>query len=302
MMQYAIDAGCLPATTVSAATTASSYFPLADANGNAVTYSDDAGNVQAHYVYDAFGGTVSQSGDNMADVFRFRFSSKYLDDETEFYYYGFRYFCPGLGRWVCRDPIEERGGLLLYGFVGNNGVNKLDVSGFMTYPKRTRDEAASGELYFDPDFEYEGTGKPTTFYGAEFQFFGGFGMANVTCCDEKLIQHKMTFYKVCIGLDVGIAGSGGGVEGMDGPSCKPESYSGWFFETGISIPGWGVGADFGYNDMWKDDKDNFLPPLPGDRSDVVEGGGGPSVGLPVKLTWCRYYLLDEVTDECACRK
>jgi len=89
-------------------------FPLADANGNCVSFIDDAGNVQAHYTYDAFGGTVSSDGD-MADVFPFRFSSKYLDDETGLYYYGVRYFAPALGRWVSRDPLWEQGGLMLYG-------------------------------------------------------------------------------------------------------------------------------------------------------------------------------------------
>jgi RHS repeat-associated protein len=67
---------------------------------------DDAGNVQAHYIYDAFGGTVSQSGD-MDDDFAFRFSSKYLDDETGFYYYGYRYYDSSARRWLSRDPIEE---------------------------------------------------------------------------------------------------------------------------------------------------------------------------------------------------
>jgi len=61
-------------------------FPLADANGNCVSFIDEAGNVQAHYTYDAFGGTASQSSD-MVDIFRFRFSSKYLDDDTGLYYY-----------------------------------------------------------------------------------------------------------------------------------------------------------------------------------------------------------------------
>ena len=103
-------------------------FPLADANGNCVTYVDNAGNVQAHYTYDAFGNTISSTGD-MDDDFRFRFSSKYLDDETGFYYYGYRYDCPALGRWLSRDPIGERGGLLLYGFVGNNGINRWDRLG-----------------------------------------------------------------------------------------------------------------------------------------------------------------------------
>ena len=103
-------------------------FPLADANGNAVTYLDEAGNVQAHYVYDAFGGTVSQSGD-MTDSFRFRFSSKYLDDETGLYYYGYRYYSPATGRWFSRDPVEEDGGYNLYGFIVNDGVNKWDFLG-----------------------------------------------------------------------------------------------------------------------------------------------------------------------------
>ncbi|MCB1099533.1 MAG: hypothetical protein KDN22_28440, partial [Verrucomicrobiae bacterium] len=31
--------------------------------------------------------------------------------------------------WLSRDPIGERGGLNLYGFVGNDGVNQYDVLG-----------------------------------------------------------------------------------------------------------------------------------------------------------------------------
>ncbi len=112
-------------------------FPFADANGNCVSFIDEAGNVQAHYTYDAFGGTVSQAGAKAAD-FRFRFSSKYLDNETGLYYYGVRYYASALGRWVNRDPIEENGGLLLYGFVNNEIVNLIDVFGFMAVdPNRT---------------------------------------------------------------------------------------------------------------------------------------------------------------------
>jgi len=46
--------------------------------------------------------------------------------------YGFRYMDPVTGRWPSRDPIGERGGLNLYGFVGNNGVNAWDVLGLAT--------------------------------------------------------------------------------------------------------------------------------------------------------------------------
>jgi hypothetical protein len=44
-------------------------------------------------------------------------------------YYGYRYFDPVTGRWPSRDPIEERGGINLYGFVGNQGLNRIDKLG-----------------------------------------------------------------------------------------------------------------------------------------------------------------------------
>ncbi len=44
-------------------------------------------------------------------------------------YYGFRYYIPQTGRWASRDLIEERGGVNLYGFVGNDGVGKTDAFG-----------------------------------------------------------------------------------------------------------------------------------------------------------------------------
>ena len=44
-------------------------------------------------------------------------------------YYGYRFYDPETGRWPSRDPIEERGGINLYAFVGNNGVNRWDYLG-----------------------------------------------------------------------------------------------------------------------------------------------------------------------------
>ena len=32
----------------------------------------------------------------------------------------------GRGTWPSRDPIEERGGVNLYAFVGNDGINRID--------------------------------------------------------------------------------------------------------------------------------------------------------------------------------
>ena len=46
-------------------------------------------------------------------------SQKYLDDSLEWYYYGYRYYSPELGRWPSRDPIGENGFRLLWGLQRN---------------------------------------------------------------------------------------------------------------------------------------------------------------------------------------
>ena len=43
--------------------------------------------------------------------------------------YGYRYYDPETGRWPSRDPIGERGGVNLYGFVFNNPVFWYDILG-----------------------------------------------------------------------------------------------------------------------------------------------------------------------------
>ena len=64
------------------------------------------------------------------------FSTKMQDAETGLYYYGYRVYDPVTGRWPSRDPIEEDGGLNLYGFVRNDGIGRFDVLGLhLPYPK-----------------------------------------------------------------------------------------------------------------------------------------------------------------------
>jgi len=44
-------------------------------------------------------------------------------------YYGYRYYDPVTGRWPSRDAIWENGGVNLYGFLDNVGVNRWDFLG-----------------------------------------------------------------------------------------------------------------------------------------------------------------------------
>jgi len=59
----------------------------------------------------------------------FRFSSEYLDSETNLVYYNYRYYSPEIGRWLSRDKIGERGGYNLYAMVGNDPVGRWDWLG-----------------------------------------------------------------------------------------------------------------------------------------------------------------------------
>jgi hypothetical protein len=43
-----------------------------------------------------------------------------------------RPYDPNLGRWIQRDPIGERGGMNLYGYVQNNPVNLVDPLGLLS--------------------------------------------------------------------------------------------------------------------------------------------------------------------------
>ncbi|NQU38768.1 MAG: hypothetical protein HQ523_02330 [Lentisphaerae bacterium] len=81
-------------------------FYCDDANGNVTDLVDTNGNSVAHYEHGPFGQTTAKTG-TLADDNPFRFSTKYLDDETGLAYYGHRYYDPELGRWPSRDPIEE---------------------------------------------------------------------------------------------------------------------------------------------------------------------------------------------------
>ena len=102
-------------------------YPAYDGNGNITEYLDATGGVLAHFEYDPFGNTVvSTDYDNS---FAYRFSTKPIDQATGWYYYGYRWYDPLTGRWPSRDPIGEQGGVNLYGFVGNDGVGRVDVLG-----------------------------------------------------------------------------------------------------------------------------------------------------------------------------
>jgi len=109
------------------------YLYFHDGSGNVgqlldVTVNTATSAIVAKYEYDAYGNTTLSSG-SFAATNPFRFSTKYWDDVTSFGYWGYRYYSPRLGRWISRDPIEEKGGLNLCAYVVDNPVGAVDPNG-----------------------------------------------------------------------------------------------------------------------------------------------------------------------------
>jgi RHS repeat-associated protein len=102
------------------------YHYLYDGKGNVSAVLDSAQQIVASYRYDTFGKVMAKSGTLDQP---FQFSTKRYDSNTGLNYYGYRFYSPALGRWINRDPIAERGGINLYGFVGNNPINWIDPKG-----------------------------------------------------------------------------------------------------------------------------------------------------------------------------
>jgi RHS repeat-associated protein len=103
-------------------------FYHADGNGNVTALVDGSGTLQASYRYDSYGNLISSSG-ALASANVYRFSSKEWLATSSLYYYGYRFYSPNWQRWVNRDPIGERGGVNLYGLVGNSPINLADFWG-----------------------------------------------------------------------------------------------------------------------------------------------------------------------------
>jgi RHS repeat-associated protein len=110
------------------------HFAAYDGNGNVTALVKAAdGTISAQYKYGPFAESIRVTG-IMGSTNPIRFSCKYTDDESDFLYYGHRYYNPSTGRWPNRDPIAERGGWNVYSFVGNSSPNYIDEFGLYGNP------------------------------------------------------------------------------------------------------------------------------------------------------------------------
>ncbi len=101
-----------------------------DQQGNVAQRLNAAQAVTSSSIYDAYGTEANAVG-TPNDVFGYNARSGYLfDRETGLYLCQHRYYDPGTGRWVNRDPVGYRGGINSYSYGGQRAVNVVDPSGF----------------------------------------------------------------------------------------------------------------------------------------------------------------------------
>ena len=135
LYSFVWDSGAngLISMTVYSGTNAGTYFYCYDGNYIVVALVNAAtGTIGAQYDYDPFLGIIRASG-ALASTNPFLGSTKFYDRETGLYCYDYRYYDPILGRWLSRDPIEESGGVNVYGFVANDPLDYTDPAGLALY-------------------------------------------------------------------------------------------------------------------------------------------------------------------------
>jgi RHS repeat-associated protein len=86
------------------------HFVTYEGNGNVWTLvSASTGTETARYEYGPFRQPLRLTG-AAAGWNPFRFSTKRTEDGTGLMLYEYRAYSPALGRWLCRDPLEEQSG------------------------------------------------------------------------------------------------------------------------------------------------------------------------------------------------
>jgi len=189
-------------------------FTTYDGNGNISTLVG-AGNglVAAQYEYSPFGEVIRISG-SIASGNPIRFSTKYLDNETDLIYYGSRYYCSGTGRWLSIDPIEESGGDNLYSFAYNKPIDYIDYGGDFSITFNTA------------------MGKGLTGCGG-YDVYWHFGFGNLT--ETEVAVTHVSVIALYFGCD-----------GKPTPYDPMDNMEWW--EAGFANPGINVGVDD--QDMW----------------------------------------------------
>jgi RHS repeat-associated protein len=111
----------------------SQWYYTRDHLGSVRQVTDEDQQVVETYTYDAYGVTTSSppggpNGQRLAD---FGYTGHYHHEKSSLHLALFRAYDAELGVWISEDPIQERGGINLYGYVGNGPLLGIDLFGLL---------------------------------------------------------------------------------------------------------------------------------------------------------------------------
>ena len=97
------------------------------------------------YRFSAFGEEwIFDDEGNLAEARNpWRYSSKRVDPETGFIYFGRRYYDPATAKWVTQDPLGDEDGPNLYAYVHNNPLGCIDAEGLFSFSSLFQDRWAA---------------------------------------------------------------------------------------------------------------------------------------------------------------
>ena len=122
-----------------------------DGSGNITALMDGYENMVARYQYGAFGKIIGQWG-KLAAANTMRFSS--MPDVRGMTGYPFRWYLSESQRFANIDLMQQAGGINLYGFVGNNPLNRIDPLGLYGNPVSGPNGPVGPSSRYDPSIEY----------------------------------------------------------------------------------------------------------------------------------------------------
>ena len=127
-----------------------SYYYTHNSRGDIVGIYNGAGELKAHYEYDAWGNVISITDNNgnaitnpnhIGNLNPFRYRGYYYDTESGFYYLMSRYYDPVTHRFINADGYFQSGGNILdanmHSYCGNNPIMFADPTGLCYEPQYT---------------------------------------------------------------------------------------------------------------------------------------------------------------------
>ncbi len=110
------------------------YAPIHDHRGNVCCLVDTDNGVPIEwYHYSAYGEIHEFSQQYKPVGNPWKFSSKRVDEETGFVYFGKRYYIPGIARWISKDPMGTPESINRYAFSLNQPLTRIDPYGLFSF-------------------------------------------------------------------------------------------------------------------------------------------------------------------------